>query len=144
MDMPGAERVSQVLESEDILVNAPHPLVVIAVRNLLENALKFSGDDQPVELRVTSQSSDHQNLVKFVIRDQGNNPLTPDQGTENPQHSRLPPQGHGLGLTIVESIAAQFGGHLHAKGNASGGMDWELALLSIRASQQAGQSETGH
>lgn len=144
MDMPGAERVNQILESGDILVSAPHPLVVIAVRNLLENALKFSGDDQPVELRVTSQSSDHQTLVKFVIRDQGNSPSPPDQDTENPQHSRLPPQGHGLGLTIVESIAAQFGGHLHAKGNASGGMDWELALLSIRASQQAGQSETGH
>lgn len=128
MDMPGAERVNQIHESEDTLVKAPHPLVVIAVRNLLENALKFSGDEQPVELRITSQPTKHQNMVKLVIRDKGPKSSASERDNENQQSNRPSGQGHGLGLTIVESIATQFGGHLRAEVNTSGGMDWELTL----------------
>lgn len=131
VDMPGGERVKQFTETGDVFVRAPHPLVVIAVRNLLENALKFSSDNQPVELRISCQSSNHQDLVRLIIRDGGHSPSSSHHGNQLPQNSRSPEQGHGLGLTIVESIAAQFSGHLRAEGNASGGMDWELALPRV-------------
>lgn len=111
-------------------MNAPHPLVVIAVRNLLENALKFSSHDQPVELRVSCQVSNHRDMVKLIIRDGGHSPSTSEHGNDQP-NSRLPEQGHGLGLTIVESIAEQFNGRLHAEENARGGMDWELELPRV-------------
>ncbi|MEP1585154.1 MAG: histidine kinase dimerization/phospho-acceptor domain-containing protein [Marinobacter sp.] len=130
VDMPGRERVKQNLETENILVNAPHPLVVIAVRNLLENALKFSSHDQPVELTVSCQVSNHRDMVRLIIRDGGHSPSTSEH-VDGQQNIRAPEQGHGLGLTIVESIAEQFNGRLHAEENARGGMDWELALPRV-------------
>ncbi|WP_404365074.1 histidine kinase dimerization/phospho-acceptor domain-containing protein [Marinobacter sp.] len=130
VDMPGGERVKQNLETEDVLASTPHPLVVIAVRNLLENALKFSSHDQPVELKVSCQLSNHQDMVKLVIRDGGHSPSVSEHGNGQ-QNSQSPEQGHGLGLTIVESIAEQFNGRLHAERNTRGGMDWELALPGV-------------
>lgn len=131
LDMPGSERVNRNPAPEDMLVNAPQPLVVIAVRNLVENALKFSSPDQPVELNVSCAVSNHQRLVSLIVRDRGQSPSISDNGNERQSNSRSPYEGHGLGLTLVESIAEQFSGSLRAEGNASGGMDWELVLPGI-------------
>ena len=128
VDMPGRDRVQQVIETESIRARAPHPLVVIAIRNLLENALKFSSEDQPVELRVDCLASEHQDVVRLMIRDGGHRPPTSDHSSVWQQNCPSSKQGHGLGLTIVESVAEQFNGRLRAKGNAGGGMDWELAF----------------
>ena len=129
--MPGGERVKQIEETEDVLVSALHPLVVIAIRSLVENALKFSSDDQLVELGVSCQSWNHQDIVKLIIHDRGHRPSTSNHRNGWPQNSRSPEQGYGLGLTIVESIAEQFSGRLRAEENAIGGMDWELVLPRV-------------
>lgn len=131
-DMPGAERVKPSRNIEHIFVRAPHPLMVVAVRNLLENALKFSSNDQPVELRVSCEVSHQQHLIRLIIRDEGPGPAANAhrEAPHTTSHGR--DQGHGLGVAIVESIAEQFDGRLHAYENAAGGMDWELVLPALR------------
>ena len=79
----------------------PAALAVAALRNLLDNALRHSAADAPVELHVQVQA----NTARFQVRDHG-----PGIDAQNLQHvtQRFWRNGHsegcGLGLAIVQAI----------------------------------------
>jgi two-component system OmpR family sensor kinase len=70
------------------------------MRNLIENALKYGGDEEPVEIRVRDGH--------IVQVSNGGAPVSPDelgQLTTRFKRSSNKVDGSGLGLAIVEAIA---------------------------------------
>lgn len=72
----------------------------ICMRNLIENALKYGGDEEPVDIRVVES-----HIVQVA---NGGAPVSPDeldQLTTRFKRSSNKADGSGLGLAIVEAIA---------------------------------------
>lgn len=85
------------------------PLVVVALRNLIDNALRYAPGDTPVTV---TMDADRQTL-SFRVIDQG--PGLNGGGTAQAAQRfwRAGAQhGSGLGLTIVDAIARRYGGRL--------------------------------
>lgn len=85
----------------------PTSLAVTAVRNILDNALRYSADDQPVTLRVIESGM----AVLFEVVDQGPGMTTDDRHDAVRRFWRKGNgQGSGLGLSIVDAIVNRYGG----------------------------------
>ena len=121
-DLPQATRLKVEPGTENPVMAVPQVLAGVAVRNLIENALKYSASDRPVELRAF-RGSEH---VTFVIRDHGHNDQASERAQINDVTGSSEIRGHGLGLTIVETIVSRFSGSLDVQPNAAGGQDWIL------------------
>ena len=99
-----------------------------AVRNLLDNAAKFSPDDGRVEVRVTAVAG----RAVLTVRDHGPGippddlPHVFDRFYRAASARDLP--GSGLGLAIVAQVAAGHGGEVHARAAYGGGAEFELTL----------------
>jgi two-component system sensor histidine kinase MprB len=94
-----------------------------AVLNLLDNAVKWSPDDAPVQVRVTN------GVVE--VRDHGPGIAEADLPFVFERFYRAPAargtRGSGLGLAIVKHVAEAHGGTAEAENAAGGG-----ALLRLR------------
>jgi len=80
--------------------NIDHDAFAICMRNLIENALKYGGDEEPVDIRVAEG-----HIVQVV---NGGPPVSPAelaQLTTRFKRSSNKADGSGLGLAIVEAIA---------------------------------------
>ncbi len=125
------ERLSPVAEMRDmpIRINAEVPCEVMgdpiliqnAVRNLLDNAVKYAPSDTPIEVGIAAESG---NAI-ITIRDHG-------AGFPDPTDAQLTRRftrgenaagtiGSGLGLTIAEEVARAHQGHLVISNHSDGG-----------------------
>ncbi|NUR57640.1 MAG: HAMP domain-containing histidine kinase [Catenulispora sp.] len=99
-----------------------------AVRNLLDNAAKFSPDNGLVEVRVAATSQ----RVVLTVRDHGPGiphddlPHVFDRFYRAASARDLP--GSGLGLAIVAQVAAGHGGGVTVHAAHGGGTEFQLAL----------------
>jgi len=126
-----------VAESREIAVNIEKDLPPLkidatlmerALWNLLENAVKYSPADTPIELNIR-QASDS---IEIVICDRG--PGLPNDDGEalfglfkrGQSESSIP--GAGIGLAIVKSIADVHRGRIWAQPRQGGGSCFHLAL----------------
>lgn len=120
---PVADMKDIVLQLEGecaVQVSADAILVQNAVRNLIDNALKYSPSEQLVSIRVGSEPAPW-----LEVRDRG--PGFPDQEIamlaerfargSNAQGTI----GSGLGLTIARDVALAHGGHLSISNHEQGG-----------------------
>ena len=116
------ERVRVTLAAEVPLVHGDGPQLQRVVVNLLENALKFSPKEAPVDLRVAARGD----FVDIVVSDRG--PGVPaaeaerifEPFTRGPGAGDVP--GSGLGLAIARGLARSSGGELRlAPAEAGGG-----------------------
>jgi two-component system, OmpR family, sensor kinase len=80
--------------------------IAIALRNLIENALKYAPESL-VHVKVESPAS-------ISVRDEGAGVAAADMGKLRLRHVRLSSNqaGYGLGLSIVRTIVEKNGGHL--------------------------------
>ena len=106
--------------------------------NLLENALKFSPDGEPVHVRVTTTRSEA--LVRVVDRGTGI-PETELERIFEP-FSRAPETGErsgsGLGLAIAKGFAEGNGGRVWAESRQGQGASFVLALPLVEVPVEAG------
>jgi two-component system sensor histidine kinase MprB len=118
---PGREFV---VEASPCVVHGSRPRLHRAVRNLLDNAVKWSPPEAPIEIRVAD--------CEVVVRDHG--PGIPDEDLPHvfdrfyrASSARGLP-GSGLGLAIVRQVAEAHGGTVSAECAAGGGAQLRLRL----------------
>jgi two-component system sensor histidine kinase KdpD len=97
--------------------------------NLIENALKFSGPDDPVQVRVTATRAE------VIVRVVDHGPGLPAEALERIfepfyRHGR-DGRGAGLGLAIARGFAEANGGRLWAESRPGQGATFALALPAV-------------
>lgn len=105
-----APRVELQAPAAPALLSVPEPLLISALRNLLDNALHHTAEATPVVLQIRRADQ----RVEFVVLDEGPG-MTPAELLQAPQRfwrRSGGTSGSGLGLSIVEAIARQYGGEL--------------------------------
>lgn len=118
----------RVVGAEDSqFVAVPDVLVVSALRNLLDNALRHTPSDTSVVLEIARVGVDQ---IRLTVLDSGPG-LTDaecEQATERFWRRTKTPEGSGLGLSIVKAIAARYGGDLQLSRPSRGGLSASLIL----------------
>jgi signal transduction histidine kinase len=118
----------------DRLVVDPQRLMQV-LTNLLQNALKYSPDDRPVVLEVTSGA---EGTVTFGVRDAGPG-IPPDEvqriferfhQTESAQTRRS--EGFGLGLYITKRLVEAMGGWISVDSEVGRGSTFAVTLPAVR------------
>ncbi|MFB8230042.1 sensor histidine kinase [Cellulosimicrobium sp. NPDC055967] len=98
----------------DAAVYGDHNLLVTAVRNLLDNAVAYSGENTRVGVGVSLAGD----LVEIAVVDQGIGISADEQARVFERFYRVDPArsrdtgGTGLGLSIVKHVAADHGGEV--------------------------------
>jgi two-component system sensor histidine kinase QseC len=127
----GSGRLACSDRSSDALLAVPAPLAVAAVRNLVDNAMRYSPPGSRVDLVVDADGT----TVRFQVLDQGTG-LQPDEQVNAVgrfwRGRSAPPGGSGLGLAIVAAIAERFEGRFTLRTNISSGTVAELLLPRAR------------
>lgn len=112
----------------DAVLAVPPALAVAALRNLVDNALRYSPAGSHVELIVDADPG----TVRFRVIDRGAGlqPGELEQATQRFWRGRASggSGGSGLGLTIVEAIARRHGGYVSLHPGEESGMVAELVL----------------
>jgi two-component system, OmpR family, sensor histidine kinase KdpD len=113
---------------ETPLVSTDFVLIVHVLTNLLDNAIKYSDKDSPLEMRASA--SDHQ--VQIVVMDRGIGIPKEDLERVFDKFYRVqrPEQvtGTGLGLAICKGIVEAHGGRIWAEGRIGGGTCISIAI----------------
>ncbi|WP_027967116.1 ATP-binding protein [Halomonas halocynthiae] len=124
-------RIDVINHCPDAVLDMPRELAITALRNLIDNALAYGGDE-PVKLVADASQSGH---LCLKVRDYG-------PGLDSDVLSRLPRrfwrlgkgQGSGLGLAIVAAIAERFGGELSLYEPEGGGLEVQLCVPLVVSS----------
>lgn len=103
-----------------------------AISNLIDNALRYAGSEQPVELQLTR----HGKMLGIEVHDRG--PGIPADETERMKRpftrleaARSNTAGAGLGLAIVDRIARIHGGRLELVARPGGGLIARITLHNL-------------
>jgi two-component system sensor histidine kinase QseC len=121
---PGRVRLTGAQLSMTVAV--PDVLLVSALRNLLDNALRFAPAVSFVALEVERIADQ----ARFTVLDEGPGLSEAEcrVAVERFWRRDRSPQGSGLGLSIVSTIAMRYGGQLRLAPRAEGGLRAELTL----------------
>ena len=134
-------RIQLQAPSAHALLSVPEPLLVSALRNLLDNALRHTAEATTVWLQITQADR----RVEFAVLDEGPG-MTPAEALQAPQRfwrrSGATP-GSGLGLSIVQAIARQHGGELRLVRRASGGLEATLVFPARWIVESGGDPSAG-
>jgi signal transduction histidine kinase len=111
-------------------VRLPEVLLVSALRNLLDNALRVCPEGALVELHIGRGSDGH---VRFQVLDRGPGLSAQDcaMATRRFWRRSKATGGSGLGLAIVEAIAQRHGGSIRLAPRHEGGLRAELDLPAV-------------
>jgi len=125
------ERLAPTADLKDMQIQLSRPetkvlfegdpiLLQNALRNILENAIKYSPEESDITVRLEVDKTSYQ--LMFI--DQGRGFAETDTAELTKRFSRGPNVsdviGSGLGLTIVSDVAAAHGGHLTVNSNSEG------------------------
>ena len=107
-------------------MDLPPQLAVVALRNLVENALRYSPPIAPVDVAIESVAGHS----RFVVTDHGAGMDVEElrSATRRFWRGRTDTPGTGLGLTLVDAIARRFGGSLELAPATPQGLSATLLL----------------
>lgn len=124
-------RLSLTVEGADAGTPMPRSMLETAVRNLLDNAIRYSPDATAIEVKVLFDHSAQR--CALTVADQGPG-LSPEQVSQigrrfwRGDQGRQRQDGAGLGISIVRAIAERFGGALSLKPREGGGLVAEILM----------------
>jgi two-component system sensor histidine kinase QseC len=135
---PGCGEIDVDLGAASAAVAVPEPLLVAALRNLLDNALRASAPDSAVRLEVAAEPSH----IRFIVLDEGPGMTDAECALATQRFWRAAKGngGSGLGLAITRSIAERYGGLLRLSPRVPAGLRAELEFP--RPGTQAGELTT--
>lgn len=110
-----------------LAVNADRDLIVRVLQNLLDNAIKYSGDRR----RVVVQALPRDGVVAFVVRDFGPGIAARDQEKIFRRFSQVGHQrrnGSGLGLTFCKLVVEAHGGQIWVESTLGAGSTFTFTL----------------
>jgi two-component system sensor histidine kinase KdpD len=115
--------------TRDALVLADRELILTAIAQLFDNAVKYSEPGSPIDIRVAAKNSE----TVLTIRTKGVVVTSSDSERIFERFYRAPdthylPAGTGLGLSIVKKIVDAHCGSVWAEGEANYGTSFSLAL----------------
>lgn len=143
LDLTGSTRDRRITVDipDDIpLVPMDHAQIEQVVTNLLENAVKYSPPDQPIEIQACLTASPvRQSSLEVCIIDSGIGIPAHElsaifgkfyrvQRTRLPWADTRPPTGTGLGLAICAGIVEIHGGHIWAESRPGAGSTFTFTL----------------
>lgn len=124
-------RLTLTIEGTDAGTPVPRSMLETAVRNLVDNAIRYSPDNTAIEVSVAFNREARHCALGVADRGPG---LSPEQASQigrrfwRGDQGRQYKDGAGLGISIVRAIAERFGGALHLEPRADGGL---IAGLTI-------------
>ncbi len=137
---PAVERASAAVDNRPIQVDLPDDLPEVqadaalldqVVSNLLDNAVKYAGDDAPIRLTAEALADDR---VSLTVEDGG--PGVPDNALatiferfariDRPEDRAR--RGFGLGLAVVRGLVEAMGGSVRAARSEMGGLAVTVTL----------------
>ncbi|MEA5039487.1 MAG: ATP-binding protein [Clostridiaceae bacterium] len=110
-----------------ILLQMDATLITQVILNLVENAVKYSGESPRVELNVTCE----ENNAVFSVRDHGDGIPEEKLGEifdEKAPRSNDSHHGLGIGLSICQTIIHAHGGEIRAENCSDGGAKFSFSL----------------
>ena len=113
-------------------VKADRTAIVLALDNLIDNAIRYSGDATSVAIRATASNGD----VRFEIADRGVGiPANELQGVKRRfvRGRTAPGDGNGLGLAIVSRIAEDHQGALNISSQVGCGTTVTLTIPTAQS-----------
>ncbi|AJE97882.1 ATP-binding protein [Pandoraea apista] len=127
----GRPRVVFRMACEDRGTAVPHSMLSTAVRNVVDNALRYSPEGSSVD--VTVEISEQRRQYRIEVGDRGPG-LAPEQAAQmgrrfwRGDQGRQRGEGAGLGISIVRAIASRFGAEVEFVPRDGGGL---LARLYV-------------
>lgn len=130
IDEASQPRIKVIPPTPWLVAQADRPKLCTVLVELLDNALRYSAPDQPVEVQLWT----HQGQALIQVRDRGQGIALPDQGDifdpfyrvdENRSRST---GGTGLGLTLVRSLIEAMGGQVTVESQPHQGSLFTLTL----------------
>ena len=115
----------------DFNIEADRTHITSIIYNLIDNALKYGGDNPTIRLELQSPFYD---FVRLSVTDSGQGIPPQYQDKIFDKFFRIPTgdvhniKGHGLGLSYVASVIKQHGGKLNVKSEAGKGSRFSVFL----------------
>ncbi len=126
------------MELEPAIIDGVPARLERAVSNLLDNAVKYSPDEAPIDIRLRGK--------ELTVRDHGPGiseedlPHIFDRFYRGAEARRRP--GSGLGLAIVRQLAEQMGGAVAAEAAPGGGTLMRLRLPGLEPAGEEPDEES--
>ncbi|MBY0339594.1 MAG: sensor histidine kinase N-terminal domain-containing protein [Rhodocyclaceae bacterium] len=140
----GSRRLSLAVEGAEAGTPIPSAMLETAVRNIVDNAVRYSPEDTPVEVKLFF---DHRmQRGRIDICDQGPG-LNMEQVSKvgrrfwRGDQGRQQKDGAGLGISIVRTILERFGGSLDFSPRQDGGLTVSLNFPLNGGTPEAGRGD---
>ncbi len=139
-------RIDAEVPEELLLVPMDGTLIVQVLMNLLENAVRHSGDDSIINVTVTKEN----NHAVFEVSDHGEGipqedlPFLFDSSTPGEKEKKDTSRSMGIGLSICMSIVKAHGGTIYAENKPSGGAVFRFSLPLEKEEKNDEAADTGH
>jgi two-component system sensor histidine kinase QseC len=136
LDATARERICLDTEGADVGTLLPQSMLETAVRNLVDNALRYSAQSALVEVCVRFDRAARRCSVTVADRGPG---LSPEQAEQagrrfwRGDQGRQRQDGSGLGLSIVRAIAERFDAALTLQARDGGGLVTKLVVSTQAA-----------
>ncbi len=131
-DQPAASRFRLIMSPQEPAVMLDRKLILTALAQILENAIKYSVPDSPINLEVKLKDAE----VILTVQNQGRSIAPADRERIFERFYRAPgteerPPGTGLGLSIVKRIMEAHRGRIWVEGSEVSGTIFSLALPAV-------------
>ncbi len=119
-------------------INVDRDALIAALRNLIQNALKFSPAENRIQIRVEHSPPE----VIFAVQDQGPGFSAAEQKLIFQRFYRVPGRdgaGTGLGLAIVQRVMEGHGGRIHLTSAEGEGATFALYFAELLDPREGGR-----
>ena len=125
------ERKIEIDVENDTVITGDKILLQLAINNLLDNAIKYSGKEDVVLIKVFKENK----KIKLQVIDQGIGVSTAEKEKIFEKYFRgagMQTKGTGLGLYLTKEIVKQHDGSISMKSNEPRGSTFEIQLRSSK------------